>query len=36
MVHLNYHANKHERLLAVEQFWVNNDDNALMQFPEGS
>jgi hypothetical protein len=36
MVHINYHANKQERLQAVEAHYLFKDSAALDAFPEGS
>lgn len=36
MIHINYHPDKHARMLAVVKYYVDGDDHALEQFPGGS
>lgn len=36
MVHINYHPDKHERMRAVVQYYVDGDEHALDRFPGGS
>jgi len=36
MVHVNYHPDKLERMLAVVKRYVDGDKNALDRFPDGS
>ena len=36
MIHINYHPDKHARMLAVIKFYVDGDDHALEPFPGGS
>ena len=35
-LHVNYHANKQERLEAAEKYWLEGDDTELMKFTERS
>jgi len=35
-VHINYHPDKHERMLAVVKYYVDGDGDALKSFPGGS
>lgn len=35
-VHINYHPDKHERMLAVVKYYVDGDDADLKKFPGGS
>lgn len=35
-LHVNYHSNKFERMVAAEKFWVDGDDTELMKMPIGS
>eukprot|EP00955_Chlamydomonas_euryale_P076660 362746-Chlamydomonas_euryale.AAC.2 len=35
-VHINYHPDKHERMLAVVKYYVDGDQHALDAFPGGS
>ena len=36
MIHVNYHPDKYERMLAVVDYYVNNVKSALQPFPDGS
>ena len=36
MIHVNYHPNKFERMLAIVEYYVKGDKKALMAFPDGS
>ncbi|KAL0037045.1 hypothetical protein WJX77_010367 [Trebouxia sp. C0004] len=36
MIHINYHPDKHARMLAVVKYYVDKDDHALEPFPGGS
>lgn len=36
MIHVNYHPNKHERMLAIVDRYVNGKTDALDRFPGGS
>jgi hypothetical protein len=36
MIHVNYHPNKFERMLAIVDYYVKGDKEALMEFPDGS
>ena len=36
MIHVNYHPDKYERMLAAIKFYVDGDDKALQSFPSGS
>lgn len=36
MIHINYHPDKHVRMLAVVKYYVDGDDKALQPFPGGS
>jgi len=36
MVHVNYHPDKFERMLAVEKRYIDGDKTALDKFPDGS
>lgn len=36
MIHVNYHPNKFERMLAIVDHYVKGDKEALMEFPDGS
>ena len=36
MIHVNYHPDKHPRLLAVVERYVHGDMQALDRFPDGS
>ena len=36
MIHVNYHPNKFERMLAIVDYYVKGDKEALMGFPDGS
>jgi hypothetical protein len=35
-VHINYHPDKHERMLAVVKYYIDGDAKALDRFPGGS
>ncbi|KAG1676624.1 hypothetical protein FOA52_008753 [Chlamydomonas sp. UWO 241] len=35
-VHVNYHPDKHERMIAIVKYYVDGDENALKPFPGGS
>ena len=36
MIHVNYHPDKYERMLAAIKYYVDGDDKALQSFPSGS
>lgn len=36
MIHMNYHPDKYERMLAAVKYYVDGDDQALASFPGGS
>lgn len=36
MIHVNYHPDKYQRMLAVVDYYVNNIKSALQPFPDGS
>lgn len=36
MIHVNYHPNKFERMQAIVKYFVNGEDDALDEFPDGS
>lgn len=36
MIHINYHPDKHARMLAAIKYYVDGDDHALEPFPGGS
>jgi hypothetical protein len=36
MIHVNYHPNKFERMQAIVKYYVNGEENALDEFPDGS
>eukprot|EP00884_Botryococcus_braunii_P010704 jgi/Botrbrau1/19635/Bobra.0003s0005.1 len=36
MVHINYHPDKHERMLGVIKYYLEGDDDALKRYPGGS
>ncbi len=36
MIHVNYHPNKFERMLAIVKHYVNGEKGALDEFPDGS
>ena len=36
MIHVNYHPDKHARMLAVVDYYINNRKSALQPFPDGS
>ena len=36
MVHVNYHPDKHPRMLAIVQRYVHSNAHALDRFPDGS
>ena len=36
MIHINYHPDKYDRMMAVVKYYVDGDDHALEQFPGGS
>ena len=35
-IHVNYHPDKYERMLAIVEYYVNGDKDALSRFPDGS
>ena len=35
-VHVNYHPDKHPRMLAIVEYYVNGKQDALQPFPDGS
>ena len=36
MIHVNYHPDKHERMKAIVQSYINGKQAALQPFPDGS
>lgn len=36
MIHVNYHPNKFERMLAIVDYYIKGKKDALMAFPDGS
>jgi len=36
MIHVNYHPDKHERMLGVVRYFLGGDREALDGFPDGS
>ena len=36
MVHVNYHPEKHQRMLALIQHYLHHDSKPMMAFPNGS
>ena len=36
MIHVNYHPDKHERMIAIVQGYINGKQDALQPFPDGS
>jgi hypothetical protein len=35
-IHINYHPDKHERMIGVVKYYVDGDEGALKPFPGGS
>lgn len=36
MIHVNYHPDKHARMLAIVDYYVRGKQDALQPFPDGS